>query len=448
VSDSNGFNAEQLVDLNAGALAPVGNEITLADLPVQGRIPPALNGWLVRNGPNPYSGRFSAHGMLNWWPEAAMVHGLRLQKGKALEYRNRWLRTRQWAEYFNLPNPMRYPATNPNVNVIRHAGKALALAEGGPPVVLDENLVSGEVPSQLAPGITAHPKVDPVSGELVWFRSSWAQPYLHYGVCDSQGEARVEQVIPVTQPAMMHDFATTERFSILLDLNVIYDLSLFERGLRIPIRWDDERPARLGVLPRLGGEVHWFDIRPCFIQHVANAYESGSNTIVLDAVRYPSFQVLNEEGNGFLPNPLGELWRFELNLQTGNVKEQRILRRFLEMPRINDTLTGRPHRYVYGVLQPTDEEMRGVVRVDTLTGEALEHVPPPGDQNSEPVFVADPQRLASEAGGWLLFYAYRVATDTCDLMILDAEAPDKDPVASVPLPRRIPAGFHGAWLPG
>jgi carotenoid cleavage dioxygenase len=117
------------------------------------------------------------------------------------------------------------------------------------------------------------------------------------------------------------------------------------------------------------------------------------------------------------------------------------------MPRINEAYTGRHHRYVYGVLQPTDREMRGVVKVDVGTGATRTHIPPIDDQNSEPVFVADPARHDAEDGGWLLFCAYRARTDTSDLVILDAEAVDAPPVATVHLPRRVPAGFHGAWLP-
>jgi len=42
---------------------------------------------------------------------------------------------------------------------------------------------------------------------------------------------------------------------------------------------------------------------------------------------------------------------------------------------------------------------------------------------------------------------YRAATDTSDVVILDARAIDAAPVATVHLPRRVPAGFHGAWVP-
>ncbi len=433
-------------DLNTGALAPVADEVEVADLAVLGSIPDALSGMLVRNGPNPHSGAFSGEGMLDWWPEAAMLHGVHIGAGEAPRYRNRWLRTRAWGQQFDAERAARYPETNPNVNVIRHAGLDLALAEGGPPLSFDAMLATLDVPPSLAAGITAHPKLDPGTGELMWFRSSWAEPYLVYGVSDHRGQVIVEQEVALPGPAMMHDFAITEHFSLLLDLNVAYDLALLARGLRIPIRWFDEREARIGVLPRQGGEVRWFSIQPCFLQHVANAFETDDGTIVLDAVRYDTFLKLDEALGDFLPNPLGRLWRYEIDLDTGVVDECPRSAENVEMPRINESLTGRPHRYVYGVVQPTDEQMRGVVKIDAATGQTDTYMPPPGDQNSEPVFVSDPARTTAEDGGWLLFCAYRADTDTSDLVILDAQNL-KEPVAVIRVPRRIPAGFHGAWLP-
>ncbi len=435
-------------DLNAGALAPVAEERLLTDLPVRGRIPPALSGMLVRNGPNPFSGFFSGEGMLSWWPEAAMLHGITFADGQVSSYRNRWLRTRAWAAHFEHlehEDAAALPETNPNVNVVRHAGVDLALAEGGPPLAIDAALGTGPVPPALVSGLTAHPKVDPLTGEMIWFRSSWAEPYLVYGVSDSEGRVLVEQPVLLPGPAMMHDFAITERYSLFLDLNVAYDLSLFERGLRIPIRWFDERQARIGVLPRAGGEVRWFEVAPCFIQHVANAYEADTDRIVLDAVRYRKFLELSEDGAAFAANPLGQLWRYEIDLSAGRVRERQVVSEDVEMPRINEARTGRPHRYVYTVLQPTDQEMRGVAKMDVSAGRTLSYLPSPGDQNSEPVFVADPARASAEDGGWLLVCVYRAASDTSDLLILDAQSMAE--VARVSLPVRIPAGFHGAWLP-
>jgi carotenoid cleavage dioxygenase len=54
---------------------------------------------------------------------------------------------------------------------------------------------------------------------------------------------------------------------------------------------------------------------------------------------------------------------------------------------------------------------------------------------------------AAEDEGWLLAFVYDAARDGSDLVILDAADVTAKPVASVPLPQRVPFGFHGSWLP-
>ncbi len=89
------------IDLNAGALAPVTDEVDAVDLRMTGAIPRDLNGVLVRNGPNPLRGRFDGGGVLSWWPEDAMLHAITFGDGRATRYRNRWARTQRWARVYD-----------------------------------------------------------------------------------------------------------------------------------------------------------------------------------------------------------------------------------------------------------------------------------------------------------------------------------------------------------
>lgn len=436
------------IDLNAGAIAPVAREDDFVGLRVTGTLPDALNGVLVRNGPNPLSGRFEGDCVLSWWPEAAMLHGIAFEHGRATGYRNRWLRTRRWAQVHAPASASSWPDTNPNVNVIRHARETLALAEGGAPLAITsalDTLGPARRHASLAAGMTAHPKIDPRTGELMMFRADWKAPFLRYGVIDGAGEPTVDIEIPLPAPSMMHDMAITATHSILLDLNVGYDFSMLARGHRMPLRWIDERGSRLGVLPRHGGEVRWFDIAPCFIQHVVNAYDADGTTIVLDAVRYPWFLRLTADGTAFEDNPLGTLWRYRIDLTTGTVDERPLGDTGIELPRINEQRTGQAYRYLYAAEQPTPVEMRGIVRYDWHRGTWERYEVPPGDQNSEPIFVPRPTAEA-EDDGWVLCCVYRHATDTSDVVVLKASHISAGPVATVHLPVRIPAGFHGAWL--
>ena len=59
-----------------------------------------------------------------------------------------------------------------NVNVIGHGGRILALPEVGLPWELDGDLNTVgqyDFGGALASNMTAHPKIDPVTGELVFF---------------------------------------------------------------------------------------------------------------------------------------------------------------------------------------------------------------------------------------------------------------------------------------
>ncbi|MDN7676470.1 carotenoid oxygenase family protein [Burkholderia oklahomensis] len=440
----------ETLDLNAGALAPVADEIDVVGLRVTGEIPRELNGALVRNGPNPLRGRFEGSGVLSWWPEDAMLHAVTLRDGRATRYRNRWARTRRWA---HVHAPDRAPSlvdTNPNVNVLVHAGEILALAEGGAPLAITAGLDSVGASHRhpaLAHGMNAHPKVDPHTGELIAFRADWNRPWLRYGVATAAGGQTVDVAIELPAPSMMHDIAITATHSIVFDLNVAYDFSMLSRGHRMPLRWHDERRARVGVMPRRGGDVRWFDVTPCFIQHVVNAYDLERPAIVLDVVRYPWFLRVARDARAFDDNPVGVLWRYVIDLDTGIVTEQPLDDAGIELPRINESRTGRRHRFLYAAEQPTNVELRGVVRYDVDGGSTQRHRVPPGDQNGEPVFVPRPGAV-DEDDGWVLVCVYRHATDTSDVVILDGRAVDGEPVATVHLPRRIPAGFHGAWVPG
>jgi carotenoid cleavage dioxygenase-like enzyme len=438
------------IDLNVGATAPVSDEIDLVDLPTVGAIPRDLCGALVRNGPNPLRGRFVGNDVLSWWPEAAMLHAIALQDGRAVGYRNRWVRTQQWARVHDADNSLPLLVdTNPNINVLGHAGEILALAEGGAPVAITadlETLGAARRHPGLAAGTTAHPKLDPETGELMTFRADWNRPWLRYGVADRTGAQSVDVEIELPSPSMMHDMAITATYSILLDLNVAYDFSMLSRGHRLPLRWHDTRDARIGVIPRRGGETRWFGVTPCFIQHVVNAHDADTSTIVLDAIRYPHYLRLADNDAGFEENPLGVLWRYVIRLDEGTVTEEQIDDIGIELPRINDSRTGRACRYAYAAEQPTNTEMRGVVRYDLARRSTQRYRVPEGDQNSEPIFVSRPN-ASSEDDGWLLVCVYRRATDTSDLVILDGTNVEGGPIATVRLPRRIPAGFHGAWLP-
>jgi carotenoid cleavage dioxygenase len=182
-----------------------------------------------------------------------------------------------------------------------------------------------------------------------------------------------------------------------------------------------------------------------------DADEDGTgDRVVVDAVRYPWYFRVAGDGDGFDPDPLGVLWRWTIDLDQGTVTEGPVETGCpfdqIELPRIDESRTGRPNRHLWAVEQPSTTEMRGLRHHDRTAGTTGRWVPPPGDQNSEPVFVKRPG-TTEEGDGWIVAAVYRAATHTTDVVVLDALDLPAGPVATIHLPVRVPAGFHGVWLP-
>lgn len=430
-----------------GNYAPVADELTAFDLPVDGEIPADLEGWYLRNGPNPRQP--TAH----WFTGDGMIHGVRIENGRAAWYRNRWVRTESFENDFPVYNPdgsRNLHSSVANTHVVNHAGKTLALVESSLPYEITNDLQTlgaYDFGGKLVDSMTAHPKICPTTGELHFFGyGSLVAPHVTYHRADANGELTVNRPIDVKALTMMHDFALTSGHVIFMDLPIVFNLDIALRGEGdMPYRWDDGYGARLGVLRRDDpfGEVRWFDIDPCYVFHVANAYEITSATgpqLVLQAVRYPE---LWRGTGGFDAD--GALWSWTIDLATGRVTERQLDDRAVEFPRIDDRLAGLPARYAVSVGE------HRLVRYDLTTGAAEEHVfgtaGAPGGPG-EAVFVPATSGPADERNGWYLAYVYDPGRDGSDLVFLDAADIGAAPVARVQLPQRVPYGFHGNWITG
>ncbi len=427
-----------------GNYAPVDEERTLTDLRVEGAIPKALSGKYLRNGPNP-KGVTPPH----WFFGDGMLHGIAIEDGRALWYRNRWIRTRQLEERARGvgPDGQRDITAGPgNTNVIQHAGRILAVAETALPWEIGaelETIGNYDFGGRLKTGMTAHPKICPVTGELHFFDYNWFPPYVTYHCANAAGELVRSVPIEVTGPTMMHDFAITEHYVLIMDLPVVFDFQRAMQG-RMPYRWDDEYPSRVGVMKRgdESGTMQWFAVKPCYVFHPLNSYEKDGR-IVLEVARYPE---LWREGAGRFD--LASLHRWELDLGAGSITETALDDRPIEFPRIDDRRCGSEHRYGYAVrnLSSTSDEATSILKYDLKTGTSLEHDFGPGRYPNEAVFAPDPASREEDAG-WLLTYVYDAASDCSEFVILDAQRVAAPPVATVRLPYRIPFGFHGNWMP-
>lgn len=430
-----------------GNYAPVTDELTEFALPVEGAIPAEVTGWYLRNGPNPREA--TGH----WFTGDGMIHGVRIEGGRAAWYRNRWVRTDSFKKPFPLYNAdgtRNLRASVANTHIVNHAGKTLALVESSLPYEITNDLETVgayDFDGKLANSMTAHPKICPTTGEMHFFGyGNIFAPHVTYHRADADGQLVVNRPLEVKALTMMHDFALTPNYVVFMDLPIVFNLEVAMSGSGdMPYRWDDSYGARLGLLRRDDphGEVRWLEIDPCYVFHVANAYETTSadgDALVLQAVRYPE---LWRQDGGFDAD--GVMWTWTVDLQRGTVTERQLDDRVVEFPRIDDRLATLPARYAVSVGDGN------LVRHDLRTGEAAEHrfggTDAPGGPG-EAVFVPSTSGPADESSGWYLGYVYDPARDGSDLVIIDASDFTGPPVARIKLPQRVPYGFHGNWIAG
>jgi len=432
-----------------GPYGPVVDEVTAFDLPVMGEIPAELLGRFVRNGPNPIEVADPA--THHWFLGEGMVHGVYLRQGKAEWYRNRFVRTRLVCDRLGEPYPAGQPRSKVdviNTHVQSIAGKMLALVESGPPTMElshDLSTVSyADFQGTLNGAFSAHPHLDPQTGE--WHAVTYDaenKTEVRHVVVGTDGKVRRSVAIPVSDGPMIHDCAFTRRYLLILDLPVVWNDAAAAKGHLFPYQWLEGRQARVGLLPREGTakDVIWIDIPPCYVFHTANAFDAADGSVVVDLVEFSSVfrTALNGPGEG--PPVLA---RWKLDPWSRTFSKTVLSARPREFPRIDERLTGRQHRFIYGAGIQAD---RGsALCFDTESGVETAHDFGPGRFGSECVFVPRSDS-ATEADGWVMTYVWNSPTNTSDLVIIDASDFAGPPRAVIKLPARVPFGFHGSWIP-
>lgn len=465
-----------------GNFAPVREEVTAENLPVIGELPPGLEGMFVRNGPNP---QFDVIKNYHWFGGDGMLHGVRIKDGK-VSYRNRWVQT--WAfkkereagralwgsglgapELDNPNGPSR--GNTGNTALVWHDGRLLALWEAGDPHHIKlpglETLGTYDYNGRLLHAFTAHPKVDEHTGEMLFFgynmmgfdmaKGGAKVPYLQYSVVSSEGEIVHTTPIDLPRGVMMHDFAVTRNYSIFLDLPLVFDMQRAMRG-ESPLYFNKDLPARFGILPRhaAGDQVRWFEAPPCYIFHTLNAFENGSE-IILDACRMSDVD-LGSLDSSVAPNPEDRrliredaqqvLYRWRFNLETGSLSEEPLDDQTSDFPRVNDGLVGYQARFGYTARFEKGNPMPesdAIIKYDLQTGKHWVHYHGKNRHGGEGVFVPAPN-AAAEDDGYVVTYVYDRSAGTSEFVVIDARNMEAPPLARVPLPQRVPYGFHGAWI--
>jgi 8'-apo-carotenoid 13,14-cleaving dioxygenase len=438
-----------------GIHEPMNAELTVDNLEVSGTIPPELDGRYIRIGPNPVGA--ANHASYHWFTGDGMVHGVKLKAGKALWYRNRWIKSNKVTEALGLPKapgPRHGPTDTVNTNVLGHAGTTWALVEaGGYPVRINEELETiahDPFGGTLKGGFTAHPHLDPQTGEMhaICYEGT-DQTTIRHVVVDAQGKVRREEPIAVQDGPSIHDCMITKNYVIILDLPVTFSMKTLLAGHAFPYAWNPAHKARVGLLPKDGtnADVIWCDVAPCYVFHPCNAYETEDGKVILDVCAHDTMFAESKIGPDSASVPFE---RWTIDPVARSTVRMVVDQDSQEFPRPNEACMGKPYRYAYAMALPdgfdaASPNQSKLYKHDLEAGTRQVHDFGAGRIPGEFVFVTKTGAKA-EDDGWLMGYVVDTDAQTTDLVILDAAKFDRLPQASITIPHRIPPGFHGNWV--
>jgi carotenoid cleavage dioxygenase-like enzyme len=464
----------------SGAWRPNHREWDADDLEVEGELPADLAGVYLRNTENPVH---PSIGRYHPFDGDGMLHQIAFADGRA-RYRNRFVRTdgflaeqaaaeSLWTGMLGHPDQSKRPdgwgargrmKDASSTDVVVHNGRALTTFwQCGDPYELDltdldtvgKAAWAAGFPSPT--GVSAHPKLDERTGELLVFGYGKEAPYLHYGVVSPDGRLVHAIDVPLPGPRLPHDMAFTEHYAILNDLPLYWDPDLLARGVHLP-RYFPDQPSRFAVVPRRGTteEIRWFEADPTYVLHWINAYEDGDEVVLDGFFQHDPSPPKRESSEAHMASVYRYLdleqmqarphrWRF--NLVTGATREEPLSDRIMEFGMVNGTVAGRPHRYSYNVTgAPGWFLFDGLVKHDLHTGAEQRYAFGEGVFGSETPF-APREGSTAEDDGYLVTFTTDMVRDCSECLVFDATDITAGPIARVRLPERISSGTHACWAP-
>ena len=451
-----------------GNYAPINFEASYDDLVVEGKVPEELSGSLYRIGPNP---KF-VEGTYHWFFGTGMVHAFHIDNGR-VDYLNRWVRTPKFEKEMTLGHGLGLDLSInettgqiesnrrngvANTHIMAHGDHLVALEEGSHPFSLDPTSLASSGYGHYGDGIqgamTAHPKIDPLTGELHGFgymTEHFASNTMTYHVIDASGRTLRSDVFEAPYAAMVHDFMITRDYVLFPIFPLTCDLARIEQ-FGFPFAFDPSAGAYIGVLERGApvSDIRWIEAPVCFIFHYLNAWNDGAQ-VTFDSVDFavaPNFPSANGKLAEYA-DAQGKLTRWSLDVATGKIDREQTLDVASEFPRIDDRFAAARHRH--GYLATASQRSRGdggvlheIMHVDYHSEKTQSWDAGVGNAVSEPVFVQKAAD-AAEGEGWVLATVFEGQSNTSSMVILDAQAVADGPVATAKLDHRIPHGFHGSW---
>lgn len=468
-----------------GPWRPQTTEWDVDDLTVvEGQIPHDLDGVYLRNTENPLH-----PALKNYHPfdGDGMLHIVGFRDGKAF-YRNRFVRTDGLLAENEAGGPLWPGIAEPielarrdygwgartlmkdasSTDVVVHRGVALTshyqcgdfyridpcTAED-----LGKETWNGGFPSGW--GVSAHPKVDDRTGELLFFSYSKHAPYLRYGVVSDAGNVVHNVDVELPGPRLPHDMAFTDNYVILNDFPLFWDPALLDHNIHLP-RFHRDVPSRFAVIPRRGdaSQIMWFEADPTYALHFPNAYEDGDEIVLDGFFQGDPEPADNGMGNRWqrafrflaLDRMQARLHRWRFNLKTGAVREERLADSISEFGMINPGYAGRDYRYTYAATgKPGWFLFDGLIKHDLQSGTEHRYRFEDGVYGSETAMAPRVGGTASgpdEDDGYLVTLTTDMNADASYCLVFDAARVEDGPICKLALPERISSGTHSTWAPG
>jgi len=450
-------------------------------LPIDGVLPPDLQGTLVRIGPGTPGGGAAEDGA-EARARSGALHAIEIRDGAAVSY---------------LTEP-----SSANANVFWHAGKVLALAESGLPQQFSRLLTPEEFEGGLRVPIASHVRRDAATGGRVLFGvergTEEAPPFLRIGEWDVSGALVRHREVELERATWQHDMGVTADHLVFIESPTEFSEALYGYDsdpdeqewtpeVAVPFRWDPGAPGWVGVLDRtdsggsgasggsgggVGGVgegtatgVRWVRLDPCLVTHVLHAHDDG-DAVVLYVCRYGvpeqgqpvdlDASVVGPEGIGMSliagGLPILERWR----IVGDRLERSQVDDRLVEYPTSDPECDAGPFRYGYGVEvapnrdRSADREVDhvGLLRFDVARDEVVAWNPGQYRTAGEPLFVRAVDGRSDDEG-WLLTMVYDAARGASDLYVLDASSfGRRAPQAVIHLPESVALPFrsHGTWI--
>ena len=448
---------------------PMRFEADVYECEVEGEIPPELEGAYYRTGGDRQYPSLPEDIILNGDGLASMF---RFENGH-VSFRSRYVQTerlkrerearrRLYGHYRNKFTDDEAVSNLPqrdntgNTYAFNHHGELYMLREDSRPYRLDpatlETVEVGRFGNLGSTALTAHPKIDPQTGEW-WSYGVFARgepttdASLH--VFDRSGALVREEWFRTPYPGLSHDWGVTARHLVF----PIMPLTADDRRLRAGgqyYQYDPDLPSMWGVMPRDGSaeQMRWFQNPGMVMGHVMNAYTEGEKVIVDTPVSPGNCFSFFKDKHGNLPAPaetVTQLTRIVFDLAKPDaeaVSLHPVNGAFGDMPRIDDRFA--MEKYRTGYFAWRDMPRMGVGQIDWDTGELKLHELQ-GAAAQEPLFVPRGPD-APEGDGFVLSAVDRFAERRTDLLILDGNDISRPPIATVKLPFAMPMAFHGSWM--